>query len=155
MTSDARLAEVARSALFAESASPYLLLDRNLKIVSANQAYLLATGRARAELQDKHLFDAFPDNPADPGANGVANLGASLDEVLRTGLRCPMWVQRHDIPEPNTRPTSSPFPQPPNGRSSLRQPPPTDRFMRPPGKRRNSCRPRSPHGSLSNRPPES
>lgn len=98
MTRDACLAEVARSAVFAGSVSPYLLLDRRLKIVSANRAYLRATGRAREELQGKHLFDAFPDNPADPVADGVANLGASLETVLRGGRRCPMWVQRYDIP---------------------------------------------------------
>lgn len=83
---------------FTGSRHPYLLLDRGLTIRAANQAYLDATGRTRDELHARHLFDAFPDNPADPDADGVANLGASLEKVLRHGRVDRMWVQRYDVP---------------------------------------------------------
>ena len=42
-----------------------------------NRAYLTATGRTREDLVGRDLFDAFPDNPADAGADGVRNLGAN------------------------------------------------------------------------------
>lgn len=83
---------------FSGSPRPYLLLDRSLRIAAANQAYLEATGRTKDELNGRQVFDAFPDNPADPDANGVANLGASLEKVLRTGRLDRMWVQRYDVP---------------------------------------------------------
>lgn len=85
-------------ALFAATPSPYLVLGRDLVIVDVNQAYLLATGRPRAELVGQYLFDAFPDNPADPDADGVRNLSSSLHWVLRSKEPDTMAVQKYDIP---------------------------------------------------------
>ena len=100
MRMDTALVAVARSAAFLESRSPYLLLDQDLVIRSANDAYLGVTGRTRDELYDNYIFDVFPDNPAVPDADGVRNLSASLAKVLRTGRTSRMWVQRYDIPGP-------------------------------------------------------
>ncbi|MEV5973977.1 SpoIIE family protein phosphatase [Streptomyces sp. NPDC051921] len=85
-------------ALFAATPSPYLVLAPDLVIVDVNEAYLRATGRTREDLVGRHLFDAFPDNPADPEADGVRNLGASLGRVLATGETDTMAVQKYDIP---------------------------------------------------------
>lgn len=85
-------------ALFAATPSPYLVLAPDLVIVDVNEAYLRATSRSRAELLGQHLFEAFPDNPADPDADGVRNLGASLERVLATGRADTMAVQKYDIP---------------------------------------------------------
>lgn len=85
-------------ALFAATPSPYLVLGRDLVIVAVNRAYLLATARTRAELVGRYIFDAFPDNPADPDADGVRNLSASLHWVLRSKEPDTMAVQKYDIP---------------------------------------------------------
>jgi PAS domain S-box-containing protein len=86
------------AALFAATPSPYLILDPDLVIVEANRAYLEATGRTREDLLGKHVFQAFPDNPADPEADGVLNLDASLRRVLESHQPDTIALQRYDIP---------------------------------------------------------
>lgn len=85
-------------ALFAAVPSPCLVLAPDLVIVEVNKAYLRATGRVREELIGRYLFDVHPDNPADPDADGVRNLTASLQRVLRSKEPDTMAVQKHDIP---------------------------------------------------------
>ncbi|MEV6006185.1 SpoIIE family protein phosphatase [Streptomyces sp. NPDC051976] len=85
-------------ALFAATPSPYLVLGPDLVIVDVNEAYLRATARTRDNLVGQYLFDAFPDNPADPDADGVRNLDASLHRVLRSKAPDTMAVQKYDIP---------------------------------------------------------
>ncbi|MBA6441445.1 PP2C family protein-serine/threonine phosphatase [Streptomyces sp. GMR22] len=85
-------------AVFAVTPSPYLVLTPDLVIVEVNEAYLRATGRTRDELIGHYLFEVHPDNPADPDADGVRNLDASLQRVLRTKKADTMAVQKYDIP---------------------------------------------------------
>ncbi|MGE6736483.1 PAS domain-containing protein [Streptomyces sp. NPDC059900] len=87
------------SPLFKVTTAPYLLLDTDFYIRGVNPAYLRATGRSREELIDAFLFDAFPDNPGDPGSTGVRNLTASLERVMRRGTPHDMDIQRYDIAE--------------------------------------------------------
>ncbi|WP_432073854.1 PP2C family protein-serine/threonine phosphatase [Streptomyces wuyuanensis] len=87
-------------ALFAATPSPYLVLGTDLVIVDVNEAYLRATGRSREDLIGQYLFDAFPDNPTDPHADGVRNLDASLHRVLRSKEPDTMALQKYDIPVP-------------------------------------------------------
>ena len=91
-------AGVDHQAVFAATPTPYLLLRSDLVICDVNDAYLRATSRERAELVGRHVFDAFPDNPDDLTADGVANLGASLRRVLSTGQADTMALQKYDIP---------------------------------------------------------
>ncbi|WP_042381131.1 SpoIIE family protein phosphatase [Streptacidiphilus melanogenes] len=86
------------AALFAATPSPYLVLGPDLVIAEVNQAYLDATRRSREDLVGKHVFEAFPDNPADPDADGVRNLGASLHRVLLSREPDTMALQKYDIP---------------------------------------------------------
>jgi PAS fold len=65
-----------------------------------NQAYLQVAGRTRGELLGRAVFEAFPDNPSDPDATGVANLTASLRRVLVTGERDIIELQRYDVEVP-------------------------------------------------------
>ncbi|MFF3500266.1 SpoIIE family protein phosphatase [Streptomyces sp. NPDC003247] len=86
------------AALFAATPSPYLVVGPDLVIVAVNAAYCRVTGRTSQDLLGQHLFDAFPDNPADPEADGVRNVSASLQRVLATGQAETMAIQRYDIP---------------------------------------------------------
>ncbi|MEU9381343.1 SpoIIE family protein phosphatase [Streptomyces sp. NPDC048279] len=86
------------AALFAATPSPYLVLGADLVIVEVNRAYLEATGRTREDLLGRHIFDAFPDNPTDPDADGVRNLNASLHRVLVSRKPDTMALQKYDIP---------------------------------------------------------
>ncbi|MEU6782917.1 SpoIIE family protein phosphatase [Nonomuraea angiospora] len=86
------------AALFAATPSPVLVLDPGLMIVDVNRAYLRATGRTAEDLIGRHIFDAFPDNPDDPCAEGVKNLRASLHRVLAYREPDTMVLQKYDIP---------------------------------------------------------
>ncbi|MEU8591019.1 SpoIIE family protein phosphatase [Streptomyces sp. NPDC048664] len=86
------------AALFAATPSPYLVLTPDLVIAEVNQAYLDATNRSREELLGQHIFEAFPDNPQDPDADGVRNLSASLHRVLISRRPDTMALQKYDIP---------------------------------------------------------
>ncbi|WP_225835240.1 PP2C family protein-serine/threonine phosphatase [Streptomyces sp. NK08204] len=90
--------QVDHAALFAAAPSPYLVLGPDLIIVDVNRAYLAATSRTREDLLGRHVFTAFPDNPADPEADGVRNLDASLHRVLATREPDTMALQKYDIP---------------------------------------------------------
>ncbi len=86
------------AALFAATPSPCLVLDPDLIIVDVNRAYLRATLRTGDDLRGQYVFDVFPDNPADPGADGVATLSSSFRRVLDTGEPDSLAPQRYDIP---------------------------------------------------------
>jgi signal transduction histidine kinase len=83
--------------IFEGAPSAYLVLTRELRIVAATDAYLRVSGMMREGLLGRDLFDAFPDNPDDPEADGVKNLRASLQRVLATGQPDTMPVQRYDV----------------------------------------------------------
>ncbi|MDG2531003.1 sensor histidine kinase [Caulobacter endophyticus] len=48
------------AAVFDRLPTPYMMLDRDLRYVAANQAYLDTLGRTWAELDGAFLFEAFP-----------------------------------------------------------------------------------------------
>lgn len=99
MLSASRVASIEESAWFQTQWAPYLLADTNLRIRAVNAAYERASGHPRESLLGEALFDVFPDNPANPEADGVANASASLEWVLRHGARHWMGVQRYDSPD--------------------------------------------------------
>jgi signal transduction histidine kinase len=78
----------------------YLVLDPQLTIVGATDAYLRVTATTRAGIVGRPLFEVFPDNPDDPTADGVSNLRASLQRVLDGRVADRMAVQKYDIPVP-------------------------------------------------------
>ncbi|HTX94146.1 MAG TPA: PAS domain-containing protein [Mycobacterium sp.] len=103
MLSASRVLAIEESAWFQTRWAPYALIDANLRIRAVNNAYEDASSHPRDSLLGRELFDAFPDNPDNPEADGVANLSASMERVFRRGSRHWMGVQRYDIPDPNTR----------------------------------------------------
>jgi PAS domain-containing protein len=76
---------------------PWLRLNSDLGIQRANPAYLRATLKNHDSIAGRNVFEAFPDNPADPIADGVRNLSISLHDVLRTRQPHRMPRQRYDI----------------------------------------------------------
>ena len=54
-------------------------------------------GLSKEQFVGKGVFNAFPDNPADPEANGVKNLRASLQHVLQHKTAHRMERQRYDV----------------------------------------------------------
>jgi PAS domain S-box-containing protein len=90
------------AAVYRQLPCPVLLLTPEFAIADVNQASLRATGRTRAELLGRNVFDAFPSNPADPGATTMANTIASLRRVLATGEPYAMEFQKSDIEVPGS-----------------------------------------------------
>lgn len=86
--------------LFESAPDPYLVLDSSLNIVAVSNAYLRATLTVREQILGKQIFTVFPDNPDDPGAEGVRNLKLSLQRVLKNQKPDPMAVQKYDIKRP-------------------------------------------------------
>ncbi len=80
-------------ALFDASPNPYLVLDRRLHIVSANQAYLAATGRTLPDIAGRWAWDAFPTDP-ETQQQSVA----SFERVIATGVPDTMALLRFDLP---------------------------------------------------------
>lgn len=76
------LALVDVQAMFNASPNAYVVMDRQLVIVGANQAYLTVTGRAAADIVGRNMFDAFPSPP--DSVHGQ-QLRQSFARVLATG----------------------------------------------------------------------
>jgi PAS domain S-box-containing protein len=74
-------------AIFELSPNAYMILDRELRFVAANAAYVRATGTALDRLLGRNLFEAFPHDPRDPRNENAQLLRGSLERVL--ALRAP------------------------------------------------------------------
>jgi PAS domain S-box-containing protein len=75
----------------------YLVVSPALTVLAANAAYLRIAGRVESDLLGLNIFDAFPSDPADPHADGAANLRASLQRVLDGACVDKMDIQRYDV----------------------------------------------------------
>ncbi|TSC25318.1 response regulator [Corallococcus sp. Z5C101001] len=69
--------------LFELSPNPYMLLDRELRYVTANAAYLRVTASRLEDLVGRNVFDAFPHDPDDPANASARMLRESFLRVLR------------------------------------------------------------------------
>jgi signal transduction histidine kinase len=78
----------------------FLVLDPDLRIVAASDAFLAATMTKRDQIVGLGIFDVFPDNPDDPKASGVSKLSASLNRVRRERVTNAMAIGKYDIPRP-------------------------------------------------------
>lgn len=85
------------AALFAAVPDLYLVLDANLIVVGASDAYLRAMMRERAQVIGVHVFTVFPD-AAENGTSGNDALRASVERLLES--KCPdqMPIQSYGIP---------------------------------------------------------
>lgn len=85
-------------ALFRASPYPYLLMDLELNIIGANDAYLRATGRNEADLLGRYVFDAFPENPDDPASTNIAEVRSSLQRAIASGKPDTTAFLRYSVP---------------------------------------------------------
>jgi PAS domain S-box-containing protein len=79
---------------------PILLLTPNCIIIGANSAYENISGKLCKDLVGRSVFEAFPDNPAEPAATGTHNLAQSLRRAAESGDRDVMPLQRYDVEVP-------------------------------------------------------
>jgi len=68
--------------LFALSPNPYMVLDRELRYVVANEAYLRVTASRLENLVGRHVLAAFPHDPKDPANSSARMLRDSFERVL-------------------------------------------------------------------------
>ena len=87
-------------ALFESAPGLYLVLDPQLVIVAASDAYLAAAMIERDDVIGHGIFEVLPDNPDDPATEAVRNLKASLARVLRERVSDAMSVQKYDVRRP-------------------------------------------------------
>ncbi|GAB6196775.1 PAS domain-containing sensor histidine kinase [Lysobacter xanthus] len=73
--------------LFQCSPNAYMVLDRELRYVEANEAYSLLVGVPRARLLGQRLFDLFPGSVEVDGTSQADVLRRSLERALETGER--------------------------------------------------------------------
>ena len=72
------------AAVFARSPNPYMLLDRELRFVAANEAYVRVTGTRLADLIGRFVFDVFPNDPGDPNNDSRRLVHESIERAIRT-----------------------------------------------------------------------
>lgn len=102
--------------VFEKSPERNLIVDVRFTIVAVTDAYCRATMTRRGSIVGRGLFEVFPDNPDDTHANGVANLRASILNVIRFREANRMAEQQYDIRRPDGvfeerywRPVNSPI----------------------------------------------
>lgn len=64
-----------------------MVLDRELRFVAANRAYLELTGSRLDDILGRHIIARFPHDQANPENESTRQLRASLEKVLATGER--------------------------------------------------------------------
>ena len=72
-------------ALFEHSPNAYMLLDRELRYVAANAAYLRETASRLEDLVGRRVLDVFPNDPGDPENSSATLVRQSLERVVATG----------------------------------------------------------------------
>ncbi|GAA1650666.1 ATP-binding protein [Actinoplanes couchii] len=83
--------------LFEAAPVAMVVLDPELTIQQASDAYLAATNTTRHAILGRSLFDVFPDDPAEVTATGAADLHASLHRVIDDLVVDVMPIQRYAI----------------------------------------------------------
>ncbi|GAA2481132.1 PAS domain-containing sensor histidine kinase [Winogradskya humida] len=74
-----------------------LAMAPDLTIVAVSDYYLTTTGVSREMLLGRKLFDVFPDDPTDPDASGVDNVGGSLRRVREQLAIEVMPIQKYAV----------------------------------------------------------
>ena len=89
-------------ALFRALPTSYMVMDRDLVLVEANDAYLASVGRTREELVGHPVFELFPPSADALDETGVSRVQRSFERARDTGRVDTMPLQKYDIPDPAT-----------------------------------------------------
>lgn len=71
--------------IFEHSPNAYMVLDRELRFVAANRAYLTVTSTRLESLLGRRVFDVFPDRAGEEPSKNLRALNDSFVRVLATG----------------------------------------------------------------------
>src|SRR6185295_14478347 len=74
-----------------------LILDTAFKIIAQNTEHAKATLTTSRDIIGRGLFEVFPNNPNDSGADGVSAVRRSLLNVLKTRQTDVMPIVRYDV----------------------------------------------------------
>jgi PAS domain-containing protein len=74
-----------------------LVLDTAFNILAQNAEHARTTLSVAKNVVGRNLFEAFPDNPYDSNASGVASVRQSLLNVLKTRQADVMPIIRYDV----------------------------------------------------------
>lgn len=85
--------------LFDSSPNAYMVLDRELRYVAANAAYLRTVASTLEQLVGRKVTDAFPHDPDDPNNEPARLVRESFERVLRTGQVDQLVTLRYRVPE--------------------------------------------------------
>jgi PAS domain S-box-containing protein len=88
--------------VFAALPMACLLLTPEWRIEAVSDTFLAATFTTREQLEGQVVFEVFASSPGTPEASTIANLRASLQQVLATGQPHHMPVQHYRVPNPAT-----------------------------------------------------
>src|SRR4051812_23616670 len=88
------------AALFGRSPNAYMVLDRDLRFVAANDAYLKVTAMKLENLLGHHVFEAFPNDIDDPANLPRRMLRDSFLRVLQTGETDTLAFIPYRVPKP-------------------------------------------------------
>jgi PAS domain S-box-containing protein len=78
-----------------------VLTPNDYVIAAVTDEYAQAVLAERSALVGRRLFDAFPDDPNEPEADGTQNLRASLQRVQALKTTDVMNIQRYPVPAPD------------------------------------------------------
>jgi len=85
-------------ALFRVTPYPYLVMSPDLTIMAASGAYLRSVQRTEEEIVGRYVFDAFPQDPANPETTNIAEVKASLLRALAKGEPDTTAFVRYAVP---------------------------------------------------------
>jgi PAS domain-containing protein len=94
------MSDIDYQSVFRAFPGPTALLSCDFTILDANEDFLAAVGRERADVVGRNIFVAFPTNDRQPDKSGEDTLRASLETVVATAEIDKMELVRHDIEVP-------------------------------------------------------
>ncbi len=92
------MSELELGEAFRLAPNAYMVLDRELRYVAANEQYLKITGTTLEALLGRAIFDVFPNDPNDANDTGRDTLRRSFERVLSTGLPDVLAVIPYRLP---------------------------------------------------------
>ncbi|GAA0962100.1 PAS domain-containing sensor histidine kinase [Actinocorallia libanotica] len=92
--------EIDYMAVFRDGPSPAALIDGDLVVVAANDAFLASAGRRAEEVVGRFLLDLFPDDPTDPDSHSARALRCSLERALKSGERDVVALLKYNLEVP-------------------------------------------------------